>query len=277
MIPSDYIIEVNEANFEQQVLLYSHQIPVLVDFWAEWCAPCRVIEPILEKLAIEADGDFRLAKVNVDQNPKLALRYNVRSIPVVKTFKDGLYTSEFVGAQPETYIRNYINELIPSQSDLLLEKAWSLFGMKRYAEAESAFRQVIDESPNNKNALLGLVKSLLLQGNSEEALQILAEFPPSRELSKAELLLPLAKAINQTNTKDIFLDDPLEATFYNSLHLVRMGNLEAAADGLLEILRQDKHYRNDEVKHVLLGILELMNESDPQTRAYRNELASVLF
>jgi len=277
MLPSDFIYEVNESNFDQYVLLYSHQTPVLVDFWAEWCAPCRVIEPILEKIAVESNGDFRLAKLNVDQNPKLARRYDVRSIPVVKAFKDGIVVSEFMGAQPESYIRNYIQELLPNQSDLILEKGMSLYSLKQYDEAEEAFQEVLEENPTNKKALLGLAKTLILQDKGEEALQILKNFPLSREFSYAQMLLPLAQAISQETYNDIFIDDPLEAAFQNSLRLVKRKNLEAAADGLLDVLRQDKHYRNDEAKRILLGILELMDQTDPQTRAYRNELATILF
>jgi len=123
MNPSDHIVDVSESDFEVQVIVYSQQVPVVVDFWAEWCAPCRVIGPILEKLATEAGGSFRLAKLNVDQNPKLAMRYAVQSIPSVKIFKDGVVVSEFVGAIPENQIRDYFKEVVPNPSDLLLEKA----------------------------------------------------------------------------------------------------------------------------------------------------------
>lgn len=276
MMPSEFIIEVSEADFEQQVLAYSHQIPVVVDFWAEWCAPCRVLGPILERLANEAGGGFRLAKVNVDLNPKLAARYDVRSIPVVKTIKDGFVFSEFTGAQPEPRIREYLREVIPSPSDLLLEKAQSLLAMKQAENAEDAFREVLEESSNDPAALLGLAKSLLLQGSGQEAQQILIHFPTSRELSTAEQLLPLAEAVIQYND-DSFPDDPLEAAFQNSIRLVRLRNIEAAMDGLLYVLRQDKNFRDQEARLVYVGLLELLDKNDSSSRQYRKELASILF
>lgn len=277
MMPSEFIVEVNEADFEQQVLVYSHQLPVVVDFWAEWCAPCRVLGPILERLANEAGGSFRLAKVNVDLNPKLAARYDVRSIPVVKTIKDGFIASEFMGAQPEPQIREYLREVIPSPSDLLLEKAQSLLHMRQAENAEEAFRQVLDQSPDNPAALLGLAKSLLLRGTGQEAQQILTHFPTTRELSSAEQLLPLAEAMIHYNDEMIFPEDPLEAAFLNSIRLVRLSNIEAAMDGLLDVLRQDKNFRDQEARLVIVGLLELLDKNHPLTRQYRRELASIMF
>lgn len=278
MKPSDFIVDVSESDFEQQVLAYSHQVPVVVDFWAEWCAPCRVLGPILEKLANEAAGDFRLAKLNVDQNPKLAMRYAVQSIPAVKTFRDGMVVSEFVGAQPEPKIREFLRDAIPSQSDLLLEKAWSLVEMANYEEAEGTFYKVLQKGEISPSAQLGLAKCLLYQGRSDEAGTILGNFPPSRESAAAELLLPVVISLLEVSDTGISVpEEPIEAAYQNALRLVKRGNIEAALDGLLDVLREDKHYRNDQVRKIVLGLLELMGEYNPQTRAYRNELASVLF
>lgn len=277
MIPSDYIIEVTEAEFDIQVLSYSQQTPVVVDFWAEWCAPCRVLGPILEKLANEAKGGFRLAKVNVDQNPKLALRYEIRGIPAVKTFKNGIIVSEFYGALPEDKVREFMREFMPNPSDLQLEKANSLYQMGQFDDAEETYREVLEQSPESEAALLGLAKSLLRQGQSQEALSILTNFPISRELSSAQLLLPLARALDQMGTTAPYSDNPLDAAFHNSIRLVKFGNIEAAMDGLLDILRQDKNYQEGEARRIMLALLELMDEHNPITRQYRNELASILF
>ena len=278
MKPSDIIIEVSEADFEQQVLAYSHQVPVLVDFWAEWCAPCRVLGPILEKLATEAGGSFRLAKLNVDKNPKLAMRYAVQSIPSVKTFKDGLVLSEFLGALPEQQVRDYLREVIPNQADLLLEKAWSLITLKQYQESESVFRQVLEIEPSSASAELGLVKNLLYQGRIEEALDILRHFPPSRELSSAEKLIPLADAlVAQPAVPETLPENQDEAAYQTAIRLVKLGNIEAAMDGLLDVLRSDKTFHENEVRQLMIGLLELLGDQNPLTRQYRNELASILF
>ena len=278
MKPSDIIIEVTEADFEQQVLAYSHLVPVVVDFWAEWCAPCRVIGPILEKLAKEAAGSFRLAKLNVDQNSKLAMRYAVQSIPSVKTFKGGLVVSEFLGALPEQQIKDYLREVIPNQADLLLEKAWSLVALEKFQESESVFRQVLEIEPSSASAELGLVKNLLYQGRNQEALEILYQFPPSRELSSAEKLIPLTEAlVAQPAAPEILPIDQDEAAYQTAIRLVKLGNIEAAMDGLLDVLRSDKTFHENEARQVMIGLLELLGDQNPLTRQYRNELASILF
>ena len=278
MTPSEFIIDVNESDFEYQVLAYSQQVPVVVDFWAEWCAPCRVLGPQLERLAQEAQGNFRLAKVDVDQNQNLAIRYAVRSIPAVKAFRNGQMIAEFVGVQPEPRLRDFIRSIAPSDSDLLIEKGNSLLSMYKPRQAEEAFRQALGTTPESSACLLGLAKSLLQQGAGQESLQILNDFPPSREYSSAQNLLPLAQAlaVYEKGTVDIG-DNPLDAAFKNALRLVKIGNIEAAMDGFLDILRENKRYRDGKARQVMLGLLETLGNDSTIAQEYRKELASVLF
>jgi putative thioredoxin len=277
MMASDFIVNVTEADFEYQVLVYSEEVPVVVDFWAEWCAPCRVIGPILEKLTQEAQGGFRLAKLNVDTNPNLASRYQVRSIPAVKVFRDHRVVAEFTGVRPEPQLREFLRGIAPSPSDLALEKGQSLLQSHNPDKAEIAFRQVLEDTPNNPYALLGLSKSLLSQGKYQDSLVILRNFPASREFNSAEALRPLAEAMLNPLQGDFNLDDPLDASYSNTLRLIRRNNFEAAMDGLLDILRQDKRYRSGLARRLILAILELLGEEEPKSREYRSELASVLF
>ena len=274
---SEFIIEVSEADFEYKVLIYSQTVPVLVDFWAEWCAPCRILGPILEKLAKEAGGSFRLAKINVDENPNLARRYNVSSIPVVKAFRDGQVVSEFTGALPEARIREFLRALAPSPMDLLIEKGHSLIEMKQWGQAEKIFRDYLKEFPNHPGAMLGLVKSILLQGRGADALVLIKKFPDGKNYARAETLLPLASALTRFQAGEIYSDDPLEAAYLNALRLVARGNHAAAMDGLLDVLRQNKHFHDDEVRRVMVGIFELLGDENPLTQQYRSELTMVLF
>jgi putative thioredoxin len=278
MMSSNFIKDVSEADFEYEVLAYSQQVPVVVDFWAEWCGPCKMLGPVLEKLANEAQGAFRLAKVNVDENQNLALRYGIHSIPAVKAFKDGKMAAEFAGVQPEPRLREFIRALAPSPADLALEKGYSLLDLGQPQPAELAFRQVLEAAPDSSGALLGLSKSLLLQGRSLEGRRILERFPPSREYSAAQNLLPLAQVLARIERGETFSDEAaLDPAFENAMRLVRRGNYEAAMDGLLDILREDKRYRNGLARQAMIAMLDLLGDANPITRQYRNELATVLF
>jgi len=278
MMAADNIINVSEADFEYQVVAYSQQVPVIVDFWAEWCGPCKILGPMLEKLAQEAQGGFRLAKVDVDANPGLAMQFNIQSIPSVKAFVGGKVVAEFSGVLPELKVREFLSGLTPSQDGLMLEKAFSLLNLQQPKSAERAFRKVLETSPGNTPALLGLAKSLLLQGNAGDGQHLLRNFPASKEFISAEKLRPLAEALREIDEEvNLDADDPLKAAYTNSLLLVKRGNIPAAIDGLLEILRQDKRYRDGKVRQLIIGLLELLDENDSIARQYRNELASVLF
>lgn len=275
---SEFIVDVSEENFEFEVINYSQNIPVVVDFWAPWCVPCKVSGPILEKLVNEAKGTFRLAKVNVDENPKLSLRFSVRSIPAVKAFSQGQVVSEFTGALPEPRVREFLRSLAPSPSDLSLEKGATMLKMHQWASAESAFRTLLETSPDHPAGLLGLAKSLLGQGYSREPAVIVQNFPASHEYNTAQVLRPLAEAMVSFEKGMIEdSDNPLEAAYRNSLRLASRGNIMASLDGLLDILRQDKRFHNGEVRQITVGLLELLGDEDPQTRQYRSELASILF
>ena len=278
MTLSENIYDVTEASFEQDVVMRSHEVPVLVDFWAEWCGPCRMLGPILERLAIEGGGEFELARLNVDDSPGLAVRYGVQGIPAVKAFRNGEVVAEFVGAQPEKRVRRFVDHLVPSQADQELAEAKSLQATRHFSEAEQAFRQVWEADDSNAAAALGLVQSLLIQGMGEEASQILSAFPAGSEWAVAERLKPLATLLAEPGKSQPDQDeDPLQAQLHQAANLINRGNLPAAMDGLLGILRVDKRYRQGLPKEALLGLFALLGDDDPLTRQYRDELASVLF
>jgi putative thioredoxin len=276
MQSSDHIIHVNEADFQYEVLAHSNQEPVVVDFWAQWCVPCRTLDPILEKLAEDASGSFRLAKVDVDANPKLALEYGVQGIPAVKAFRNGQVIAEFNGLRPEPQIREFLKTLGPTTHDLAVGKANSQIAKGEWQEAEAAFREVLDSNPDQPGALLGLAKCLLAQGQPAGALPILRAFPVSKEYSQAEQLLPLAQAMAVAGEKNTDEND-LAALYSNALRLAGRGQILAALDGLLELLRQDKQFRRGEARQAAIGLLNLLGEENPLTRQYRTELTSLLF
>jgi putative thioredoxin len=275
---SPYILDVTDGTFESDVLMRSHEIPVIVDFWAEWCAPCKTLGPLLERLAIEWGGSFLLAKVDVDESPNLAIRYGVQGIPAVKAIRNGEVIAEFVGAQPESIARRFVQNLVPSEAEKAVAEAKSLLATRHWPEAEDAFRDVLAQDDRNAAAALGLVKSLLMQGIGRETVEILADFPAGTEWSAAEQLKPLAEILAEVEESSTTAqEDALNARLHRAAKLIARGNLPAAMDGLLDILREDKTYRGGLPKQIMLALFVLLGDQDPLTREYREELASVLF
>lgn len=278
MMASDQIINVNELDFEYEVIAYSQNAPVLVDFWAEWCQPCKTLGPMLERIVLETGGKLRLAKVNIDQNPNLTLRYNVRSIPTVKAFIEGQIAAEFAGAQPEKRLREFITRLTPpSPLKLDIEKGQGLLAQQDWMQAEEQFRKALAQQPETVSAQLGLAKTLLAQNKPEDALEFIQAIPSGREFTQAQLLLPYANILMDFNNDLLPDDESLDAIFKNSLRLASRGKFPMALDGLLDILRENKKFKDGLIKEIILAILEIMGEEDTQTREYRSELASVLF
>src|SRR5262249_6359343 len=153
---SDWVFDTTDADFETAVVEQSKQTPVVVDFWAPWCGPCRVLGPILERLVKEAGGKGRLAKVNVDENPQLSAAFNARSIPMVLGIRDGAIAGEFVGALPEPSVREFFARLLPSEAENLAAEAAGLERAGKLADAEATLQRALALDPRCDAALLGL-------------------------------------------------------------------------------------------------------------------------
>ncbi len=275
---SGFSKSVTESDFEYEVLAYSQNTPVVVDFWADWCKPCRVLAPILERIADEAEGSFRLAKVDADANPNLVLKYGVRSLPTVIAFSQGNRIAEFAGLQPEERIRDFINQLLPpSPANLLVQKGDSLFTMGDLKGSRQAYDEALTMSANYPGAMLGLIKVNLREGNAPAARILLRNFPACREYNDAERLLPLMKSMQDATSETLLQETDLDLTFFTSMRLANRGNIPASLDGLMDILRQDKHYRRERGKEVVLGLLDLLDQESDLVRQYRKELTSILF
>lgn len=277
MTASKHVIEVSESDFQYEVLAYSNQTPVVVDFWAEWCAPCKMLSPILEKLAEEGQGSFRLAKVDVDANPRLTVQYGIQGIPAVAAFRNGQIVAEFKGALPEAQVREFLRKLTPSSGNLAVGKATNLLNRGRWDAAAETFHQVLDREPENAAARLGLAKSYLAQGNSDNALTLLRDFPASKEYSIAEQLISLAEAMRDNESITADEDDDLATAYRHALRLVGRGNIPSALDGLLDVLRADKNYGKGQAHKLAVALLHLLGEENPLSKEYRSELSGLVF
>lgn len=191
MAGPEKIIEVSEETFEFDVIQQSHEKPVVVDFWAPWCAPCRMLGPVLERLASDPAFDFILAKINVDDNPNISMRYRVQGIPAVKAFVDGQVADEFVGALPEPQVRQFIQKLVPNDADLAFRAANSYLATRHWVEAEEAFRDLLIDYPNYPGGNINLAKAILAQARGCESEPLLESSLKGGDMLQAEKLLPL--------------------------------------------------------------------------------------
>ena len=270
------IISVTDHDFDLQVLEFSTHLPVVVDFWAKWCLDCQRVSDTLESQAARYSGRFRLATVNVDNNPRLTKSYQVHTVPTIKAFEKGRVVGQLEGAHTDQQIEVFLRSLIPGPEDLLLMKAASFLKDNQYLSVEETCLDILKENPDNPGAKLLLSKSLLWQGNYLEALTILQGFPASHEYRAAEKLIPLAEALLSPSSREP-MGEPLEAIYQRALNLVRENQIPAALDGLLEIVKRDKKFRGGTPQKVILGMFELLGEEHTITEEYRPLLANSLF
>jgi len=271
------IIDVNEETYEFEVVNYSSQKPVVVDLWAPWCIPCRVQSQILVQLAQEGDGEFRLARINVDEQTRLAERLKVTNVPAIKAFVDGRVVAEYMGVLSEKNLRLFVDRIMPRAGSLLLVKGNSLMLLGEFEEAEAALELYVIESHGDPAGLLAYARVMLYQGKGRSAMEILQHFPVSQESTLSTVLLPLAKAYTDPELEKIVLDNPLESAFRNAIRLAKRGKILIALDGLLGILKKDKNFRNGQAKAVYLGLLEVLSDAHPNVRQYRSDLSTALF
>jgi putative thioredoxin len=275
---SEFIISVTEGDFEYEVLAYSQSLPVIVEFWASWSKPSKALSPLLEKVTLDAEGTFRLARVDVDAFPNLPLRYGVFSIPAIVAFTQGARVSEMTGLQSETRIREFINRILPpSPAHLLTQKGDSLLANDDLDAANQAYEDALTLNARFAPALLGIMRISLRKGDPDSAKLVFQDFPVSKEYEKAEALIPVVKAMQDFENHLLRSDTDLDAAFANSIRLALRGNVYASLDGLLGILRENKHYGKDRGQQVFLGLLELLDPESDEVREYRKELASALF
>jgi putative thioredoxin len=280
--------DVTVADFDDKVIAASRHAPVVVDFWAEWCQPCKILKPILEKLAAEYGGRFILAKVNSDENQELALRYGVRGIPAVKAFVDGEYVDEFTGALPESQVREFIDSLIPSPAEPLRRDALAAHSRGDLETARKLLARAIELDPRNETAYLDYVELCLEAGVLDEARQLLdALRDRARDRFRVEALdaqLKLAEGGANSDPTELRarvdadpadLDARLQLA--NALALAR--DYRSAFEQLLEIVRRDRHWNDDAGRKTMLTLFNLLAaqpDLDDLVREYRVALSRTL-
>jgi putative thioredoxin len=287
MSESPYIINVTSQNFNTVVIEQSFQVLVLVDFWAEWCAPCKMLLPVLTELVEEYQGQLIIGKVNIDEQQGLAGRYSVRSIPTLKLFKEGTVVEEAMGAQPAATLRQLIDHHRERPSDQLRFQAIQAYQEGDSERAIHLLEQAREMEPTHYPVSLELVKILISNQRVTEAEAIIKALPVNvqtePEVIELTAQLTFAMLVADAPPMTILVDrlaknpNDHEARYQLSAHQVMAGEYEVAMDNLLELMRRNRQYQEDAGRKGLLAIFTLLGNQGPLVNRYRSKMSSLLY
>jgi len=287
------VADVTTATFMAEVVDGSFEQPVIVDFWAPWCGPCKQLGPILEKVVRGANGAVRMVKLNIDENPEIAQQMRIQSIPAVYAFKDGRPVDGFVGALPESQVRQFVERLGgaavgPSPIEQAMTMAKEAAQGGDHASAMGIYSQILQRESDNPEALAGLARALVARGEFDEARELLdgvtKEIAKHAEIAAARSALELAvegqKAMGSVGQLRARLDanaDDHEARFELATALFGAGERESAIDELLTLFRRDRNWDEQAARRQLVKFFEVMGPTDPLTLSGRRRLSSLMF
>jgi putative thioredoxin len=283
---SPFAREITSADFNQVVIQGSQQAPVLVDFWAPWCGPCRALTPVLEKLADEYNGKFLLVKVNSDETPDLAREYGVRSIPNVKAFVNGQVVDEFLGALPESAVRAFIDRILPTPAELIRREAVAHAAAGDQEQALALLGTAADLEPKNDTVQAERIALLLDLGRISEARAVGSRLSPlaGQDPRAAQVLARLQLADTDAERSEpaelearvLSNPDDLDARLRLAKLYAGQQRYEPALEQLLEITRRDRSFGDEAGRKTMLAIFDLLKNQNELVSRYRKLLASTL-
>jgi putative thioredoxin len=284
------ITDATDASFKVDVIDASMEVPVLVDFWAPWCGPCRTLTPIIEKVVLAAKGKVRLVKINIDESPGFAGQLRVQSIPAVFAFSQGKPVDGFMGAQPESQIKAFVDRLIgdtPDGIDDLLAAGAESLSIGDVGGAAQSYAQAAGLDPENAKALAGLARCYILGGDPDQAREILATIAKEKakdpEVVSVAAQLALIDAAanagdpNVLESSVVASPEDLEGWFDLAMARIGNGDLAGACDALLEIISRDRSWNGDAARKQLLTVFEAAGPASDIARNGRRRLSAILF
>jgi putative thioredoxin len=281
-----YSFDVGSDDFQKIVIEGSHRVPVVVDFWAEWCGPCKVLKPVLEKLAEQYQGKFILAKVDSDANQALVGQYGVRGIPNVKAFFGGKLMDEFSGALPESEVRAFLDRIIPSPGEELRLQAVQTLEAGDLETAQAQLLEAQGLDPDNERVKVDLARVYLAQGDTAVAKQQIETLPLALRMEDevAELVSKIEFAEKSRDLPDeenllqrLQADEKdLEARLQLANRYINEQRFEEAMDQLLEIIRIDRDFQDDIGRKTMLSVFTLLGDQGDLVRQYRRRMAALL-
>ncbi|MSQ41849.1 MAG: thioredoxin [Dehalococcoidia bacterium] len=282
-VATEAVIEAGDATFEAEVLERSRELPVVVDFWAPWCGPCRLIGPILERLATEYAGRVRLVKINVDDSPAVAGRFNIHSIPEVMAFRDGRAVSQFTGAVPEPQARAFFEALLPSPADAMALEGARAAAAGQLDAAGRHYGAALKADPDHRAATTGLAALALTGGELERAEELASRWPAEpaamRVLAQVHFRRAAGDGADRAELESHVAADPRAAAAHYRLGnlLAAAGEWEPALERLLATVRLDRRLDGDGGRLRMLDAFAVLGDAHPLTKEYRRRLSNVLF
>jgi putative thioredoxin len=287
MTKQDIIFDVTTAEFEARVVRASTKVPVVVDFWAEWCAPCRALGPVLERLVGSYKGKVLLARVNVDKEPQLAAQFGVQGIPAVKVFRDGRVAREFVGALPEGEVARVLQSVVPSAADELVRKGDARSEAGDIDGAIALYRQALEEGAGHTGALLRLGSALIERGEAAGARDVLGRIEEdAAEYAAAQGLLGMIEFAEvcqagggreAVERRAAAQPDDLEARYALGCCLAAAGEYDGAMEAFLQVLSADRNWRDGAAREAMLHTFELAGGQSEMVKGYRKKMAAAMY